>query len=322
VRYLRNKNALGGIRVSVDGESSIDIQASSNVNEFVWEEVGIFVLEKGNHTLKLENIRGFEAVNLFAVVPHGELEGYEAQVEELLSDKKLVSIWEPEIALNYSNAEKVAVGVNASNGDVLKLASNGSAWRDIDILRGGDYRIAVRLNGGVVLTLGGQNHTVNSNGFDFVYLDPITLDKGEYKLEVTPITGTPELDVIWLYSVEAGDESPEDIFASTGDSPRVIEISKVDPTKYRAEVSASGPFMLAFAEAYDPFWRANVNGREYRSVPLNSDVNGFWIEDEGDLKITIEYKPQVWFYYGAAISGIGIIGAFIFIMLAWKRKRR
>lgn len=321
-RYLRNVNAVGGIRVSVDDAFSIDIPASSSVNEFVWEKVGSFVMEKGAHSLKLENIRGFEAVNLLAVVPHAELERYEAQVDGLLEGKQLVSIWEAETALNYSNAEKVAVGVNASNGDVLKLASNGSAWRDIDILRGGDYRVAVRLNGGVVLTIGGQNYAVNSDGLDFVYLDSIALDKGEYKLEATPISGTPELDAIWLYSVEAGDESLEDIFALTGDSPRLIEINKVDPTKYRAEVSASGPFMLAFAEAYDPFWRASVNGREYHSVPLNSDVNGFWIEDEGDLKITIEYKPQVWFYYGAAISGIGIIGAFIFLILAWKRKRR
>ena len=79
--------------------------------------------------------------------------------------------------------------------------------------------------------------------------------------------------------------------------------------------------MLSFAETYHRLWVANVNGKEYTSVPLNSIGNGFWIEDTGELEVTIEFKPQRWFYTGAIISGIAVAGALLFLFWNWKRKR-
>jgi hypothetical protein len=80
--------------------------------------------------------------------------------------------------------------------------------------------------------------------------------------------------------------------------------------------------MLAFAEAYHPMWVAHVNGKEYQSVPLYSLVNGFWIEDTGELEITIEYKAQRWLYYGAGVTLVSLIGAAVYLIWDWVRRRK
>jgi uncharacterized membrane protein YfhO len=87
-------------------------------------------------------------------------------------------------------------------------------------------------------------------------------------------------------------------------------------------VIASAPFMLEFAEAYDRLWTATVNGKEYPSVMLNAMANGFWIEDEGELEITIEFKPQRWFYYGVTIAGIALAGVLAFLLWNWRRNKK
>ena len=58
--------------------------------------------------------------------------------------------------------------------------------------------------------------------------------------------------------------------------------------------------MLSFAEAYDPLWEARVykDGRKIetvKSIPLYSVINGFWINETGNLEIIIRYKSQDWF---------------------------
>ena len=55
--------------------------------------------------------------------------------------------------------------------------------------------------------------------------------------------------------------------------------------------------MLSFAESYDPLWEARIykNGKlvgKVRSIPVYSVINGFWINETGDLEIVIRYTPQ------------------------------
>ena len=54
--------------------------------------------------------------------------------------------------------------------------------------------------------------------------------------------------------------------------------------------------MLSFAEAYDPLWEARVcnDGKlveKVRLIPLYSVINGFWINETGELEIIIRYAP-------------------------------
>ena len=64
----------------------------------------------------------------------------------------------------------------------------------------------------------------------------------------------------------------------------------------------NGYIVLAFAESYDPLWVAYVNDKKYSSNQLYTVVNGFTINDIGQLSVLVEYEPQNWFYVGVIIS--------------------
>lgn len=98
-------------------------------------------------------------------------------------------------------------------------------------------------------------------------------------------------------------------------SAEVTGYKAIDPTKYIVNVNASHPYMLVFPEAYDPLWTAKVKENEhgetveYKSIPLYSIINGFWINKTGQYEVDVTYKPQEWFYIGAAISIATILGS-------------
>ena len=322
VRCLQNARG-GHITVSVDGEPTL-VPTENQVNEFRWLKVGTFQLGKGEHTLTIRCSKGYNAVNILAVLPYGELERYEAQADNLIKDKRLVYIWEGELALNRSGAGiSTKYDSAASNSMRLVIPAGSQAWQDIELAKSAEYRMGLKLVGSTSVSIDGEEFTVGSDGQDFVYLGPLDLEKGMHSLKVNPVAGEScELDVIWLYSINGNDERVENIFTSEDSPARVIEYEKVNPTKYRVSVNATRPFMLEFAEAYNKLWVASVNGVQYPSVPLNAVVNGFWIDDTGDLEITIEFESQGWFYWGTAISIVGLISALAFAVWSWRRKKK
>ena len=323
VRCLYSEKGADGINVLLDNELLDHVVTRSDITELRWHSLGTFSLQAGKHMLTLKNVRGFNVVNLLAVVPHGEVGRYEEQVDNSTAEKRLIYLWEAETALNISSAEvSDKYNGNASNGKVVNLSPGAKAWRDIEVLRSDEYEMAVRLNGSVTVGIDDESFPVSRDVLGIAYLDHIYLEKGEHRIEVKAVgEGNSDLDVIWLYSGEGGNETVEDIFVSEANSARVIEYEKLSPTRYRALVTANQPFMLSFAEAYHRLWAANVNGKEYSSVPLNSIGNGFWIEDTGDLEIIIEFKPQNSFYHGVIISCISIAVALAFLFWNWKRKK-
>jgi len=312
------------IKLSLDGESVGDVITKDQVTEFRWDNVGTFTLEAGEHMLTLDSTHRLEAVNLFAVLPHGVLEQYEEHVDNVITNKRLAYVWEGETVFNQSWAEiSQEYGGEASRGRVLVLSEGSQTNREVEVARSGNYKMGLRLSGSAVVSIDDEDFSIGSSSLNFAYIGPVYLDKGKHSIGVTPAAGgTCKIDVIWLYSVDDGDEKVEDIFTSDDVPASVLRYEKVDPTKYRVTVNATGPFMMAFAEAYDRLWVARVNGREYKSVPLNSMVNGFWIDEKGELEITIEFKTQQWFYYGVTVTVLSLLAAFGFLLWDYKRRRR
>ena len=338
VRHFQNIEGTE-TKVWVDGELVGSAPAKGQVIEFAWHKVGTINLQKGKHTLSCK-VGGINTVNLLAVLRHGELERYEEQVDDALADERVVYIWEAETALNRSGIDVSAYrsgitnvsawknmvyqyGVEASNGRVLNMPAGSYAGREIEILKSGYYRAAIRLAGSAVVDIDGQVFTADSSELGLSYLNPTYLEKGRHTISVSPAgSGLCQLDVIWLYSTEQEGETLQDVFIHEARPAEVVSYQKVNPTKYCATVNASGPFMLEFAERYNPLWVARVNGKEYPSIPVNSIANGFWIEEVGTLDITIEYKIQGAFFYGGIVTGISIAGALAFLMGSWVRDKR
>ena len=102
---------------------------------------------------------------------------------------------------------------------------------------------------------------------------------------------------------------------------------KFNPTLWKVKVNATKPFMLSFAESYDPLWEVRIykNGKlvgKVRSIPIYSVINGFWINETGDLEIVIRYTPQDLFENSLAISTIIFIGCIGYLIYDWRKERR
>ncbi len=58
-----------------------------------------------------------------------------------------------------------------------------------------------------------------------------------------------------------------------------------------------------------------------KSIPLYSVINGFWINETGNLEIVIRYKPQDWFERGLIISALTFIGCIGYLFYDWRLGR-
>ncbi|MDY6931896.1 MAG: carbohydrate binding domain-containing protein [Halobacteriota archaeon] len=497
IRYFQNKDG-GNIGVYLDRDLIDIIGTEDQINGFVWKNIKNLTISEGKHTITIENREGFNAVNIFSLIPKEEYEKAEKELYELIKDKRIIYVFEAESDLYGDTAGVLNVGGEASNGGVVLLPMGSKVWKNINIPKDGDYRIALRLNGSALMKIDNQTFEVNSTGPDFVYIN-VNLSKGEHRIEVIPMKidpgewifgefeeafgkefgnlsrlhlmalevynfdferylggwsgdappiytlsinngyggdcvkaelrdstwgwktinsplvpvtygneyiwefkikgenahavhakiteydsdgnvttdknmgsigdetfdwknitfgyipsqnasyiqlqiwhghnttkplpniiwiddvrtygySPPSLDVLWLYSTESENESLGDIF-SPGDTPaEVISYEKIDPTRYIVKVKAQEPFMLSFAESYDPLWAAYVGDREYEPIPLYSVINGFLIDETGDVDVTIEYKPQRWFYYGAGVSILSLVGCIGYLIYDWRKK--
>jgi hypothetical protein len=97
----------------------------------------------------------------------------------------------------------------------------------------------------------------------------------------------------------------------------LLEYEKISPTKYITRINASKPFILSFAEPYDPLWIACVNGEKVQSTPIYSTINSFRINQTGHVEITIEYEAQKWFYVSSAISVTTMLACCMYLIHDW-----
>jgi hypothetical protein len=128
------------------------------------------------------------------------------------------------------------------------------------------------------------------------------------------------IDVIWVYSSDKN-ETINELISQNENTAKIISYEKINPTKYIIKIQANKPFMLSFAESYNPLWTAYAKDHEYQPVPLYSVINGFWIDKTGELEIVIRFKSQEWFELGSIITIVTLFFSFGYLLYDWKKKR-
>ncbi|NJE06991.1 hypothetical protein E3E31_00265 [Thermococcus sp. M39] len=322
IRYFKNQKG-GAIRVYLDG-TPIYIKTKDQLNKFVWEDLGTFKLEKGEHKIVLENVRGFNAVNLFALVPENEYYNAKEEVGRLLQNKTIIYLFEAESDLYREKAE-VIKDFNASNGEAVKFKDKGKAWQNVEIVKNSTYKLALKGAGTFNVSIGNYSYILTLNNLTFKYTPMFYLRNGEYKLKIISLSKNAILDVVWLYSTN-NNETLEELFQVKEKPAQVQNCTKINPTLWKVEVNATKPFMLTFAESYDPLWEARVykDGKlieKVSPVPVYGVINGFWVNQTGDLEIVLRYTPQDWFERGLIISLTTFILSLSYIFYDWRREK-
>jgi hypothetical protein len=105
-----------------------------------------------------------------------------------------------------------------------------------------------------------------------------------------------------------------------------IEFNKVNPTLWNVHISTPRPTTIGFAEPYDEKWQATVynQGKKMdvvKSMPLYGAINGFQINQTGELNVVISFSPQYWYQAGFVISGVTFAFCIFYIIYDWRRKK-
>jgi len=261
--------------------------------------------------------------------------------------------------------DTIKYGANASNGAVLSLSNGSHVYSKLDIIKPSDYTIAMRANscetcGNLTWKIIEVNKDVENNdknnikignislkdknsGLKWSYSNSTYLRKGTYEFQINTDSKT-DLDSVVLYSVVNNNSSNkstihneilEDLFNPKVAPPaQILGYKKIDSTKHILNIkNATKPYMISFAESYDPLWRAYTSTDDNNSensgnnrvsfvsnsIPLYSVINGFYINKTGNYSLIIEYQPQKWFIQGATISIISLVAMFTGLLLLRNR---
>ncbi len=76
----------------------------------------------------------------------------------------------------------------------------------------------------------------------------------------------------------------------------------INPTKYTGEISLTEPSLLVFSESFNPSWVCMIGGQRIEPDCVYGAVNGYLINQTGQLTFTLEYKPQELFSVACALS--------------------
>jgi len=260
-------------------------------------------------------------------------------------------------------------GNNASNGRVLSLGPGSEISTRLDIIKASNYTIALRANTcpsctflkvsmqevnndpkSVKNNMQDINISLRNSNSELKWLNTnnsYPLKKGTYELKIYSASQA-DLDSVAIYPIDninssgysnnkIHNQTLEALFkfGKNSSQPALIsEYKKINPTKHDIKISnATRPYILAFAESYDPLWTAYVdtgngsnkpdshenNNFKTNKIPLYSLTNGFYVNKTGDYTLVIEYQPQIWFIKGLTISTMSLAGILIAFIFARKK---
>jgi hypothetical protein len=320
LRYFANDK--GGLLDLDLNEKSLTLETRSHLNRFVWTDLGTLSLSEGTQTLSIKNRNGFNAINLIALIPTEKYEQYKVEFIKSLVDKDIIHVFEAESDFNFDRTRSSVVhDIDYSNGKALELRTQDIASTRLEILKDGNYDLAFYGDGTITVDIDGVIRRTINLVDGVAHTEPVSFNSGNHYIEIAPANGTnfSHLDSVLMGSIRPDDGQSSLKQQQPSEEP-IIRSHKIDPTNYEVTVKAQSPFMLAFAEAYDERWTAEVktsNGvKIYKPLPLYGTINGFMIDTEGDYVVHIKYAPQEIFYVGASISAVSYAFVIVYIIRA------
>jgi len=139
-----------------------------------------------------------------------------------------------------------------------------------------------------------------------------------------------QLDVILVYPLnESSSNSTLESLFSTDEVPAIVKnYTRVNPTLWKLELDSTKPFILSFAEVYDPAWEARVykDGNlveRLQPIELYNFINGYRINTTGtNLEVQIVYTQQERFDTGLIFTGLTLASILFFLFYDWRRTRK
>jgi len=193
IRALKGEKC-GAIDIHLDDMPLRTLDTLGKPSSFQWNSVGTRSLKEGVHTVAIENVAGFNAVNLIAVIPESKAREYRSMADELIRDKDLIYALEAESTFNRLHATTSGShGNEASMGRVLRFNDYGTAWNSLEILRSGTYSLSIGCIGAVedeelTISIGNRSFRsgdVSNSDNSWINLTGIHLERGNHLIRMT-----------------------------------------------------------------------------------------------------------------------------------------
>ncbi len=131
-------------------------------------------------------------------------------------------------------------------------------------------------------------------------------------IKIKMIYSNSKLSVYELYN-------SSNFITTNNEETFITSLKRKNPVNWELDISTKDQINLTFRQAYDHRWEAIVykDGKKIYTIPSSLDkkyFNSFYINETGNLKITLYFKPQSYFYIGLIISIITFICCLIYII--------
>ena len=318
VRYLADAKG-GVVGISINNKE-IPLLTESACNGLEWKLLSYLNLTSGKHIIKLRNIYGFNAVNLVALIPAYQFEEWKQKVPELLCNTSCVYIYEGETDLETEGADiRREREASASNGFILRFGKNSSSKCRLEIIKDGDYRLQFKLKGSLLVTIDNIDLKLNSDELGFASSPILHLDKGEHEVDIAPLKYPSYLDVMWIGPADQGEEARE--WLRFEEKPaNLSNVEKVSSSRMKLHIETTKPFLLSVSEGFDLLVIAYSNGKKFNSLPLFGVINGFLIDERGNIDIDVRFLPQGWAQIGLWISLTSALFLTAYVIYEWIQK--
>lgn len=292
IRHLTHARA-ADLHLSVDGTFLTTVGGSASQTGFAWEDAGAVTLPAGDHILGLRGRDGLSAVNAVAVLGQAEMASLRREAQALARRTPQLYLLEAESDFDCSQAAAAPDDLAFSAGKAAAVAAETSISTTLELAAAGAYQVAVRAGteGGTSLWARLGETTVRlqppASGAPLGWWvsEPLPLPAAPVDVAIGA-DGAAVVDAVALCSRVTA--CPEGFFHGT--APAEVRYRAVDPTRFRVEVTARRPFVLALAETYDPLWAATSPQGVAASLPLYGVINGFYLERPGSYALVVEYQ--------------------------------
>ena len=105
IRYMQNPEG-GILKIYLIIMRIKQISTTDQLTKFVWQNIGTFNLTSGRHTLTLENSYGFNAVNIFALIPTTAAADLGRELDSFVDKKRIIYSFEGNSSFYNINREK------------------------------------------------------------------------------------------------------------------------------------------------------------------------------------------------------------------------
>jgi len=129
-RVLKGEKG-GTIKIYVDNKPIKVIDTYDGIsNDFVWERISNLSLAKGKHILTLENVAGFNALNMFSFIPSTQVKKIDTAINKMFEDHiQIAYLFEAETSFRDSKGQSTGIlqllPANMTNIDERHI-SNGT----------------------------------------------------------------------------------------------------------------------------------------------------------------------------------------------------